>query len=87
MGMSCAAESIAGKVGQVDEINVANLVRASINLLKTKNFLYTTRFNIQKFCSEVCHPRCVLKTNGKVNSIRKHNYNCMLDGGIYWQGK
>jgi len=33
--------------------------------------------------SEVCHTRCVLKTNGKVNSVRKHDYNCMLDDGIY----
>ena len=33
--------------------------------------------------SEVWHPCCVLKTNGKVNSVRKHNYNCMLDDGIY----
>ena len=21
--------------------------------------------------------------NSEVNSVRKHNYNCMLDGGIY----
>ena len=21
--------------------------------------------------------------NGEVNSVRKHNYNCMLDDGIY----
>jgi len=35
--------------------------------------------------SEVCHPRCVSKTNSEVNSVRKHNYNCMLDDGIYWQ--
>ena len=33
--------------------------------------------------SNVCHPRCVLKTNCKVNSVRKRNYNCMLDDGIY----
>ena len=33
--------------------------------------------------AEVCHPRCVWKTNSEVNSIRKHNYNCMLDDGIY----
>jgi len=33
--------------------------------------------------SEVCHPGCVFKTNGKVNSVRKDNYNCMLDDGIY----
>jgi len=33
--------------------------------------------------SEVCHPRCVLKTNSEVNSVGKHNYNCMLDYGIY----
>ena len=32
---------------------------------------------------EVCHPRCVLKTNGKVNSVRKHKCNCMLDDSIY----
>jgi len=33
--------------------------------------------------SEVCHPRCGLKTKGKVNSVRKHNYNFTLDDGIY----
>jgi len=22
-------------------------------------------------------------TNSEVNSVRKHNYNCMLDDGIY----
>jgi len=32
--------------------------------------------------------RCVIpvvcwKTNGELISVRKHNYNCMLDGGIY----
>jgi len=32
---------------------------------------------------EVCHPHCVLKTNSKANSVRKHNYNYMLDDGIY----
>ena len=34
-------------------------------------------------CSEVCHPRCVWRTKSEVNSVRKHNYNCMLDDGIY----
>jgi len=24
-------------------------------------------------------------SNSEVNSVRKHNYNCMLDDGIYWQ--
>ena len=33
--------------------------------------------------SEVCHPRCVCKTNSEVNSARKHKYNYMLDDGIY----
>ena len=33
--------------------------------------------------SEVCQPRCVWKTNSEVSSVRKHNYNCMLDDGIY----
>ena len=34
--------------------------------------------------SKVSHPLCVLKnTNGELNSIRKHNYNSMLNGGIY----
>jgi len=33
--------------------------------------------------SEMCQLRCVWKTNSEVNSVRKHNYNCMLDDGIY----
>ena len=24
-----------------------------------------------------------IKTNGELISVRKHNYNCVLDGGIY----
>jgi len=28
-------------------------------------------------------PLCVEKTNGELNSVRKHNYNIMLYGGIY----
>ena len=35
--------------------------------------------------AEMCHPRCVRKINSEVNSVRKHNYNCKLDDGIYWQ--
>ena len=27
------------------------------------------------------------KTNSEVNSVRKHNYKCILDDGIYWQSK
>jgi hypothetical protein len=41
MGMSCVVDSVAGKVGLVDELNVANHVRVSINLLKSKTcFVY-----------------------------------------------
>jgi len=32
--------------------------------------------NNPKYNSEVRHPRCALKTNGKVNSVRKHKYVC-----------
>jgi len=38
---------------------------------------------LKLYNSEVCHPRCVWKSNSEVNSVRKHNYNCMLDDGIH----
>jgi hypothetical protein len=28
-------------------------------------------------------PKPFSNTNGKLISVRKHNYNCMLDDGIY----
>jgi len=36
--------------------------------------------------------RCVIpgacwKNNSELISVRNHNYNCMLDDGIYWQSK
>ena len=31
------------------------------------------------------HSRCVWKTNSELNSVRKYNYSCMLDNGIYQQ--
>ena len=27
--------------------------------------------------SELCHPRCVFKLYGEVNSVKKHNYKYM----------
>ena len=28
-------------------------------------------------------PQEISQTNGEFNSVRKHNYNCMLNDGIY----
>jgi len=39
--------------------------------------------NLDTSDSEVYQPRFVWKTNIEVDSVRKHNYNCMLDDGIY----
>jgi len=33
--------------------------------------------------SEVCHPRCVFKLYGEVNSVEKHNYKIWLNDGVY----
>jgi len=33
--------------------------------------------------SEVCHPHCVFKLYGEVNSVKKHNYKIWLNDGVY----
>jgi len=33
--------------------------------------------------SEMCQPVVCERLISEVNSVRKHNYNCMLDDGIY----
>jgi len=57
----------------------------------------TTVFNGFKYCSilrvpnrnfrdlsfEVCHPRCVFKLYGKVNSVKNTTMNIWLNDGVY----
>ena len=33
--------------------------------------------------SKVCHPRCVFKLYGEVNSVKKQNYKIWLNDGVY----
>jgi len=35
--------------------------------------------------SEVCHPRCVFKLYGEVNSVKNTTMNIWLNDGVYWQ--
>ena len=37
--------------------------------------------------SEVCHPRCVFKLYGEVNSVKNTTINIWLNDGVYWQWK
>jgi len=50
---------------------------------KSNDVLRNLGWETLVYSSEVCHPRCVWKINSEVNSVRKHNYNCTLDDGIY----
>jgi len=36
---------------------------------------------------EVCHPRCVFKLYGEVNSVKHTTINIWLNDGVYWQWK
>jgi len=36
---------------------------------------------------EVCHPRCVFKLYGEVNSDKNTTINIWLNDGVYWQWK
>ena len=35
------------------------------------------------YCSEVCHPRCVFKLYGEINSVKNTNINVWLNDGVY----
>jgi hypothetical protein len=40
-----------------------------------------------KISSEVCHPRCVFKLYGEVNSVKNTTINVWLNDSVYWQCK
>jgi len=37
--------------------------------------------------SGMCHPRCVFKLYGEVNSVKNATINIWLNDGVYWQWK
>ena len=49
-----------------------------------KEFPWTYVFCVSRDTSfEVCHPRCVFKLHGEVNSVKKHSYKVWLNDGVY----
>jgi len=52
------------------------------------HMLYCVCFNLYcVFGSEVCHPRCVFKLYGEVNSVKNTTMNIWLNDGVYKQWK
>jgi len=47
------------------------------------NSYQSTRCNILEDNSEVCHPRCVFKLCGEVNSLKNTTINIWLNDGVY----
>ena len=45
------------------------------------------QYNEVGYNSEVCHPRCVFKLHGEVNSVKNTTVNVRLNDGVYWQWK
>jgi len=37
--------------------------------------------------TEACHPRCVFKLYGELNSVRNTTTNIWLNDGVYWKWK
>jgi len=42
---------------------------------------------IQNSNSEMCHPRCVFKLYGELNSVKNATLNIWLNGGVISNGK
>ena len=62
---------------QVPRVGVAAMLPANLNLKFTApEWNYANR-------SEVCHPRCVLKPCGEVNSVKNTTMNKWLNDGVY----
>jgi len=38
---------------------------------------------LQKHCTGLCHPRCVFKLYGEVNSVKNTTINIWLNDGVY----
>jgi len=50
---------------------------------KTSEMEYDTARNIRQVVITLWIYGIETRTKSEVNSVRKHNYNCMLDDGIY----
>ena len=50
-----------------------------VRIIKTRRFGTSNMF----LCSEVCHPRCVFKLYGEVNSVKNTTINIWLNDGVY----
>ena len=58
-------------------LHACNYIRTvGLKKIKSNKFVSTD--------SEVCHPRCVFKLYGEVNSVKNTTINIWLNDGVYW---
>jgi len=59
----------------------------SIILIVSTYYILCISWIIMCHYSEVCHPPCVFKLYGEVNSVKNTTINIWLNDGVYWHCK